>query len=491
MIAIPKSLEIERISHVLTTSSIHKESLGQYFTPYAIAHFMASLFPKTKKSIKLLDPGAGIGILATTFLERVKTEHWDIPRLHITAYEIDFSVYSMLYENIKIAVNSLPNSGFEVNNSNFLEETSFEYMWNIHQKYTHVIMNPPYKKIPTNSLARQSARSFGLETVNLYSAFLGASIALTEDEGYIVAIIPRSFCNGLYFKPFREYILENCSVKQIHLFESRNQAFKDEAILQENIIIMLQKNTEQKEVKITYSKNVDFSNIETSIVPFSEVLVFDTSDKYFCIPIQKEQNKEIFKETVSLGQLGIQVSTGPIVDFRVRNYLRKDFSDEAIPLIYPVHLQKYKLDWPKVSKKPNAIEMSDEIRNQLFPKGYYVVVKRFSSKEEKQRIVASLITPTDFVKESIAFENHLNVFHINKSGLPGEIALGLVVWLNTSFIDEKFRLFSGHTQVNATDLRNLSYPTYGALLQIGASLMKLDNWSQESFDLIAKEFLYD
>lgn len=72
-------------------------------------------------------------------------------------------------------------------------------------RYTHAIINPPYKKISSNSLHRKLLRKIGVETVNLYSAFLALTITLMKDYGEIVAIIPRSFCNGLYYKEFRRF----------------------------------------------------------------------------------------------------------------------------------------------------------------------------------------------------------------------------------------------------------------------------------------------
>ena len=71
MVALAETLEKERISHAVETSLNHKETFGQYFTPYPIANFMSSLFPATDKKIKLLDPGAGIGTLSCSFMERI------------------------------------------------------------------------------------------------------------------------------------------------------------------------------------------------------------------------------------------------------------------------------------------------------------------------------------------------------------------------------------------------------------------------------------
>ena len=92
----------------------------------------------------------------------------------------------------------------------------------------------------------------------------------------------------------------------------------------------------------------------------------------------------------------------------------------------------------------------------------------------------------DFIEDRIAFENHLNVFHINKSSLSENIAYGLIVWLNSTYIDEKFRLFSGHAQVNATDLRNLPYPNVEDLEKLGKQLKSEKNWNQNIFDKLSK-----
>ena len=486
MNAIAETLEKERISHVVKTSSNHKEVLGQYFTPYPIAKFMSSLFPATDEKIKLLDPGAGIGTLSCSFMERILKEKWNTPNIHISAYDIDKDVYEKLKENIATSSSAFKQSDYEIFSEDFLEKTSFEYTWKINETYTHVIMNPPYKKILTNSKERQSARAFGLETVNLYSAFMGAAISLTEDNGYIVAIVPRSFCNGVYYKPFREFILRNCAIKHIHLFESRNMAFRDESVLQENIIIMLQKNAKQEDVKISYCNDDTFVGLSEFSVPFSQILHNGDEEKYFNIPTKQQVGSDNLTVYSNLKDLGIKVSTGPIVDFRMKNLLQKEYTENSLQLIYSVHLKNHCLSWPQESKKPNAISKSEEITKQLFPKGFYVLVKRFSTKEEKKRVVASLVTPDDFLNDSIAFENHLNVFHINKTSLQEYVAYGLICWLNSTYIDEKFRLFSGHTQVNATDLRNIPYPSIKKLEELGKKLITEQEWSQQIFDIISE-----
>lgn len=79
----------------------------------------------------------------------------------------------------------------------------------------------------------------GIETVNLYSGFMALALDLLKEGGELVAIIPRSFCNGPYYKAFREKILKDSSIQRIHVFDSRTDAFSDDGVLQENIIIHL------------------------------------------------------------------------------------------------------------------------------------------------------------------------------------------------------------------------------------------------------------
>ena len=101
------------------------------------------------------------------------------------------------------------------------------------------------------------------------------------------------------------------------------------------------------------------------------------------------------------------------------------------------------------------------------PNGCYVVTKRFSAKEERRRIVAAIHDEKSVPGEYVGFENHLNVFHQRGNGLPLILARGLAAYLNSTLVDQYFRIFSGHTQVNATDLRKLPYPSVAELKALG------------------------
>ena len=134
-------------------------------------------------------------------------------------------------------------------------------------------------------------------------------------------------------------------------------------------------------------------------------------------------------------------------------------------------------------RKKQYIVSCETVKPLLLPPGNYVVTKRFSSKEEPRRIVAAVCGS----KTEIAFENHLNIYHDGGRSLPLAIAQGLALFLNSSQVDMYFRLFSGHTQVNAGDLQRLNYPSRDTLQKWGSVYEKVVNDSEMIDELVDAE----
>ncbi|WAC09130.1 MAG: Eco57I restriction-modification methylase domain-containing protein [Thermodesulfobacteriota bacterium] len=473
------------------TSQKRKAELGQFMTPLTVARFMASLFsPSTLQTARLLDAGAGIGSLSGAFLARAASGGFRFQHIQIVAYEIDASLRKHLSRTLTGYQSGL-DVDISVLPSDFIEE-AVRCILEGTQRFTHAILNPPYKKINSASRHRLLLRSVGIETVNLYSAFVALTIELMQPGSQVVAIIPRSFCNGPYYRPFRELILAKTAIKHIHLFAARNRAFKDDDVLQENIIILLERATPQGSVTISTSTDDSFTDSEIHIHPFDRIVFPNDPEHFIHIPTSPERNQNEFLSTIqySLTDLGLEVSTGPVVDFRLKPHLRQMPKPGTVPLLYPRHFSGQSIDWPKQGiKKPNAIRRNQETEKWLYPNGCYVVVRRFSSKEEKRRIVASVVNPEIFSTPMLGFENHLNIFHSRKRGISENLARGLSVFLNSTLVDEQFRRFSGHTQVNATDLRLLKYPSRDALTHLGPWAKKQRDLTQQKIDEKIKKLI--
>ena len=458
-----------------------KSELGQFMTPSSVARFMAGMFPpSTLRTCRLLDAGAGVGALSCAFLDRWLAGGFGFKSVEVTAYEVDETLRVHLQRHLA----NYSEVKAEVIAGDFIELVTAE---DLHTKgFTHAILNPPYKKINSNSAHRLALRSVGIETVNLYSAFVALAVAQTAPGGQVVAIIPRSFCNGPYYRPFRDFILERAAIRHMHLFESRNKAFKDDDVLQENVIIRLERSGQQGPVTITTSTDDSFTDLVTHEHPFDRIVFPDDSERFIHVPTTTEKSAIELSPAVlyTLADLGIKVSTGPVVDFRLKEHLRDMPEEGAVPLIYPGHLSMTGTIWPVPGlKKPNAILRNDATDKWLYPNGFYCVVRRFSSKEEKRRVVASVVDPAAFGGHTVlGFENHMNLFHENKRGLPELLARGLTVFLNTTAVDECFRRFNGHTQVNATDLKLMKYPSRDSLIQLGEWAKRHSEITQEMID---------
>lgn len=477
-----------RISN--NTEAKRKSQLGQFLTPEKAAQYMAGLFtPATGVACRVLDPGAGIGSLSSAFLERYISGNLAFSKVEVTAFELDTILHKEL-ENTLANCAERASLSYEIIGGDFIEEAVNRIQFGRTSMFTHAILNPPYKKISSDSRHRLLLRQAGIETVNLYSAFVALTLKLMAPHGQVVAIIPRSFCNGPYYRPFRNMILERAAIRQIHLFESRRSAFKDDDVLQENIIISLECGALQSDVTVTTSTDDGFEDLVTHVYPFDRIVFPDDSERFIHVPTTPERNRIERSGAIrySLEEIGIQVSTGPVVDFRMKAHLRSEPEPGTVPLLYPGHFNGQHIEWPKLDmKKPNAILRNLETEKWLFPIGHYCVVRRFSSKEEKRRIMASIVQPTNFPGvEVLGFENHLNVLHEHRQGLPDALARGLSVFLNSTAVDECFRRFNGHTQVNATDLKLMKYPSREVLTVLGKKAKNLPD-DQQSIDNLINE----
>jgi adenine-specific DNA-methyltransferase len=457
-----------------------KSQLGQFMTPPSVAEFMASLFEIPPHGvIRLLDAGAGQGALTLAFIESAK----GAAQIAASAFEFDDQILPDLRANLA-ALSQRSNADCELIEGDFIEEAANRICLGKGARYTHAILNPPYKKIGNDSKHRALLRAVGLETVNLYSGFVGLALELLEAGGELVAIIPRSFCNGPYYQPFRRFILRRAAIRHIHLFDSRNKAFKDDGVLQENIIIKLVRGAEQGSVTVSTSTDDSFADYAEKQHAFARIVFPDDADVFIHIPTgDDEQILERASFGHSLADLGLTVSTGPVVDFRLRDDLRADPEAGTVPLLYPGHFNGIGLQWPKPGfKKPNAIRDCMATRKWLYPNGFYAVVRRFSSKEERRRIVANVIDPARLPAAMIGIENHLNVFHIKRQPISEDLAHGLSAYLNATAVDTYFRRFNGHTQVNATDLRAMRYPSRDALIALGQWAKTRASVSQDEID---------
>ena len=483
-------------------TSDRQEELGQFLTAAPVAEFMASMFGPLPKTVRLLDAGAGAGALTRAFVTRFCAKPEGIRAIDAALYELDDEILDALSATLRKCEQLCSEAGirftFTIHSADFIQEMSARLAGDLFGTVSPVfdvaIANPPYRKISTDSAERRSLRSVGVETSNLYTGFIALIQRLLVPGGQLVAITPRSFCNGPYFRPFREDFLSQMELHRLHVFESRQAAFRDDGVLQENIIFHAVKGRRQpQEITVSCSSGEHGSEVAESVFPFTEIVHPHDAEKFIHIPSTASHASA--KETMdglhsSLASLGVSVSTGRVVDFRLKDALRKEPDRGTVPLLYPCHFNGGTVHWPKLeARKPNAIVDNAETRPWLVPSGTYLLTKRFTSKEERRRLVACMFDPNLVKAEWVGFENHLNYFHSDGHGLERNLAAGLYAFLNSTVVDQYFRRFSGHTQVNATDLRALAYPSRDTLQAMGRKIPIL-NLAQDEIDQLVTEHLH-
>jgi adenine-specific DNA-methyltransferase len=448
-----------------------QSALGQFFTPVRAAVLIASIprLPATGQ-VRLLDPGAGSGMLSAALVARILVERPDLS-VHLVAVECDHLVVPYLRKTLEAC--SLAGGGrvsFDIIEDDFIMAATGLDADERLVDHDLVVQNPPYAKLASSSAHRVAVRKAGVDAPNLYAAFLALGAAGLKPGGQLVAITPRSFCNGPYFGAFRSYLLDHITLDRVHVFESRSTVFAETGVLQENVIFSGTRSGVQGAVILSVSDGHEDDAAQRSVA-YRDVVHQNDPHRFIRIAADEkdvETAEVMLALPCTLKELGVEVSTGRVVDFRSRSALLANPSPGAHPLIYPGNLRGGGFEWPRQSirKAQWFAPIEEKDKELLLPEGWYCVVKRFSAKEERRRIVASVWSPNE-VPGPIAFENHLNVFHVKGEGLDGETARGLTVWMNSTLVDRFFRTFSGHTQVNATDLRSMRFPPRDALRQLG------------------------
>ncbi len=503
--------------YATTVSTEHRKSWGQYLTPLPVAEYMARLFSIEGKLLSLLDPGAGSGVLTCAVAEYLATKTGKPTHLRVAAYEADPVLVSLLKSSLAYLKDWLASrkisSEAEVMTDDFVVGHSEALSAALGDNpdlfqtdaraasFDIVISNPPYFKIPKSDRRAKAASTVIHGQPNIYALFMAVSAAVLKPGGELVFITPRSYSAGPYFRLFRERFFAKMKLEHVHVFASRTDAFKRDAILQENVIIKARREdrgprrTSRGYVAISSSIGADDLH-RSKLKKVRSDLVLDMSSKDKVLHIPTTDEEETVMETVrawpgSLRAYGFEISTGPVVPFRAVPLLDKtgQVPGNHAPLLWLEHVSAMKIRWPLPGqRKPQYIRITDSSLKLLVPNKNYVLIRRFSAKEEKRRLVAAPFLNADLKSAWLGLENHLNYVHRPGGELTEEEAWGLAVLYNSSILDSYFRTMNGNTQVSATELRSMPLPDRDAFLALGRAAMALRHSSEEIDSMVASLF---
>ena len=442
-----------------------RKDYGQFFTVPSTADFMASLasIDLSKSKLSILDAGSGSGILSAAIVAHLR-EHGFAGEIELTCYETDSNVLPLLEENL-CRIDELYQVSYSIRTENYILSQKFG-SFETANLYDLVIGNPPYKKIAKNAAEALAIPEVCYGAPNLYFLFWAMAIHNLKLGCEMIYIIPRSWTSGAYFAKFREYLFSNCVITHVHLFASRDKVFDGESVLQETIIVKVRKTTERPAfVRITSSSTSDFSDVKEFEAPYN--VVVSNQQYVFLVTDEKEATtlNRLSHLDGTLQSILHPMKTGIIVDFRTREVLRDKPSETTFPLFYSHHIRNGRVEWP--TGKEDEYICTDRA-GFLQENTNYLLVKRFTAKEEKRRLQCGIYLRSDHPEYAhISTQNKVNFI---KCETP-ELAYGFYVIMNSTIYDTYYRILNGSTQVNSTEINNMPVPDVGTIAAMGRQLM--------------------
>lgn len=461
-----------------------RKKYGQFFTSRKTAEFMASMFTidYSKPSLKLLDAGAGTGLLTTALVERLRSESYE-GEITAVCYENDVKVLPTLAENLENLKKS-HSIKYEIRIDNYLTSQNFVCV-DLYKKeaeqFDMIIGNPPYLKIAKDAPEAKAMPEVCHGAPNLYFLFWAMGINNLKNGEEMVYIIPRSWTSGAYFERFRKFLFRKCVITNIHIFGSRDKVFDGESVLQETMIIKVKKTqTKPQFIEMSSSETSDFAdvcyykvNYDTIVAPNQFVFLVTSAE-------EAEILSRVNSQKSTLETDNLRMRTGIIVDFRTREVLRDNDEDGAFPLFYSQHIRNGRVSWP-VGREAEYI--STNHAGYLQENSDYLFVKRFTSKEEKRRLQCGIYLKADHSQyKYISTQNKINYI---KCETP-ELAYGLFVILNSTLYDSYYRILNGSTQVNSTEINLMPVPPKESIRQMGRELIGKDLTEQNCDNIINK-----
>ena len=386
----------ESIDYLNNADLKKRKNLGQYFTPKSIRELLLSKLPK-KDNAYILDPACGSGEFLLSCEKYFKNPN-------LNGFEIDKNLVSIASKLIK--------------NSNIKNIDALNI--DIKNKYDYVIGNPPYFEIRLNEKLKSKHFEIIKGRVNIFSLFIKIGLEALKDEGYLAYVVPPSMNNGAYFSKLREYIIKNASLEYLHIIDGADNFHSAN---QKVMLIILKKTNSKKSSKYIFEKN--------------GITIF-TEDKKFL--------NEVYKNTVSLKEIGFGVKTGSIVWNEHKEKLTNDKNNSTL-LIWSSNIIDGKIIIPNTKNKPQYIK---NIPNDLIPRSRVVVVNRITGSSKDINIKSAIVNEKEFV-----CENHVNVIYMSKNANCNYSLEDILNSLRDEENIKVMRLIIGNTQVSKTELEKL------------------------------------
>ncbi len=186
----------------------------------------------------------------------------------------------------------------------------------------------------------------------------------------------------------RRELLAKLSIDGLHLFESRKAHFEADAVLQEALITWGTAGALQQGVRVSRSMGAaDFGVVIPQLRTADEVLC-SSSGHETVLPDFGAAVDTVASQPLRLAGLGMRVLTGPVVGFRAAAHLRPAATRSTVSLLWMPHVRRLGVAWPR-GHRAEHIERNNATEWMLLPNEPFVLLRRFSPKEDVRRVTAT------------------------------------------------------------------------------------------------------
>ncbi len=463
--------------------------IGRFFTKIDAARGMANTFSYVQKgSVRVLDAGAGTGILSAAVVEEICL-HGGVNEIFLTCYENDPMFLPMLADNME-RMRKRARHDYKVKvRISIIEEDFLTSPHPEHETYDYIITNPPQDLYEGDHPAMQvHPDTFTGASIPAGPLFVRVAQDLLATDGQMVMNLPLSAATAAQLSAFRNTLFAAAPLEALSLYTKDG---KRGDTLKKNFVMKVREGSLPPAAIRTYISREDGSET-TELDRRSYDTVVREGDSALTLMCGEDEGLILdFMKSLpcSFDTFHLKVHTGLTLESRHRDLLRDKPQDGAIPLIHPRCLHDGTVTHPRLGIGGQYIIPAIPSLKQ--PNKNILLMKRVPAKSDKRRIMSAPYLAGSSMFRYISTHNKLNYIDVDgKEQMDPPFLYGLHAFLSSEITDRYIRIISKTAQLNARDLASLPLPTATQLRSIGAKLMAVRVYKPEYCDRVVKSELF-
>lgn len=468
---------------VRETSKRENIRIGRFFTKREVARSLADAFTFVSRySVRLLDAGAGTGILAAAAVEAI-AKSGGVTEIYLTCYENDPAYLPRLTDNLE-RIRKKARHDYRVKlRVTVLTDDFLTAPHSDEERYDYIITNPPQE--PAGEEYASLFSEVFPAGAPLACLFTWVAASLLAPDGQLITTLPLKTASAVSLAPFRRALFRVAAPERVFLYTRE----KETSPLRPVISLKLKERSVPEEVRLSVFPDEDTpAKSDLPALPYD--VVVSGEDASLCL-VHSGAELGVLARMRALpcrfSSFGLRVRTGLVLESRYPDLLRDTPEEGAVPLLHPRCIKDGMVQFPLPGARhqyiiPRPASLSQPGKNIL-------LMKRVPAKSDKRRLTCAVLLKNT-VPPHFSTSNKLN--YIDTDGEeqmdPGFL-FGLFGYLSSTPVDMYIRLTSKSGQLNAKELAHLPLPNAEHLRQIGGRLMAMRSYKPDYCDKVVHEIL--